>query len=283
MNLLFAAVFLMAGTGLILGIVIALFARFFKVPSNERLDLIVKLLPGANCGGCGKAGCSDFARSVLSGENPPGRCPVSSAEQINAISLALGLHSGEVKRRRAVVFCGGDHYQKVRHLHYNGVTDCNAAALVAGGPTGCLYGCLGMGSCANVCPFGAIEIVNNIALVHAELCVGCGKCTAACPRGVIRLVSADAQAHVYCSSPQRGAEKRKNCKVGCIGCGKCAKLKPDMFDKKGFLAQVNYENGILPGEAEVKEIACPAGALLTSREHHRIERGENEEHGGERA
>ena len=189
MSMIVSAVLLMGITGVLLGVMIALFARLFKTPVDARAELVQELLPGANCGGCGKAGCADFAKSVVAGENPPSRCPVSSQEQINAIAMALGISAAAAPRKRAVVRCGGDMFQTVSKVHYNGVTDCAAASLVAGGPKGCRYGCLGLGSCANVCPFGAIEIVNNLALVHRELCVGCGKCVEACPRGVIALVA----------------------------------------------------------------------------------------------
>ena len=265
------ALLLMGLTGLFLGLLIALFARFFKTPSDARVELVTELLPGANCGGCGQAGCADFAKSVVAGINPPSRCPVSSAEQINAIAMALGISAGTGVRKRAVVRCGGDTLQTSNRMNYNGVADCATAALVAGGPKGCRFGCLGLGSCVNVCPFGAIEIVNNLALVHRELCVGCGKCVEACPRGVIALVNADADIHVYCNSPEKAPEKRKVCKVGCIGCRKCARYAPEQFTVTGFLASVNYESTPLPGEEEAEKIQCPTGALLSAAKHHFIE------------
>lgn len=266
------AVLLMGVTGVVLGAVIALFARFFKVPADSRTELVLELLPGANCGGCGKAGCADFAKSVASGENPPSRCPVSTLEQVNAIALALGIDPGSQGRKRAVVRCGGDVFQSTRNVYYNGVADCAAAALVAGGYKGCRHGCLGMGSCVNVCPFGAIEIVNNLALVHRELCVGCGKCAEVCPRGVIALVNADAEVHVYCNSPEKASDLRRVCKVGCIGCRKCARYAPDKFTVNGFLASVNYNAEKLPDEEDLKNINCPTAALLSAKEHHRIEK-----------
>lgn len=274
MDTLIGALFLMGGAGLVLGVVIGLFARIFKSSGDARVELVQELLPGANCGGCGKAGCADFAKSVVSGENPPSKCPVSSQEQINAIAIALGISGGSGKRKRAVVRCGGDNIQVTRHLNYNGVADCVAASLVAGGPKGCSYGCLGLGSCVNVCPFGAIEIVNNLALVHRELCVGCGKCVEACPRGVIALVDADSEVHVYCNSPAKGPEKRKQCKVPCIGCRKCARYAPEKFKVDGFLASVNYDAENLPDASDVENIKCPTGALLTAQQHHFIEKND---------
>lgn len=276
MNDLIIAGILMGGAGLVLGAVIGVFAKLFKVATDPRIALVTELLPGANCGGCGKAGCADFAKSVVAGENLPGKCPVSSREQVAAIALALGVDAGGGFPKRAVVRCGGDFEQVTRHVNYNGVADCASAMLIAGGPKGCRYGCLGLGTCARKCPFGAIEIINNLAVVHEELCVGCGTCVAACPRGVIALVPATATAHVYCNSPAKGAEKRQVCKVGCIGCRKCAKSSPDQFKVDGFLASVNYEADPLPGVAEVEAAACPTDALLTAERHLFIERNEPE-------
>ena len=265
------AVIAMGCLGLLLGLVIGFFARLFKVETDSRVELVTELLPGANCGGCGKAGCADFAKSIVNGENAPGKCPVSSKEQITAIALALGIDAGEGFKKCAVVRCGGDKNQVARTVNYNGVLDCASASLVPGGPKGCRYGCIGMGSCAAVCPFGAIEIINNLALVHAELCVGCGKCAAACPRGVIELVPVESRVHVYCNSPEKGPEKRKNCKVSCLGCRKCEKTLPEKFKVEGFLARVRYEATELPTPEDIETVKCPTGALLTAVRHQEIE------------
>jgi len=272
MNILIIAVAFMAGVGLVLGIVIGIFARLFRVKSDPRVDLVIELLPGANCGGCGMAGCADFAKAVVSGQMAPSKCPVSSSEQVSAIAQALGIEAGEAFKQKAVVHCGGDREQTMRLASYNGVIDCVSASLVAGGPKGCTYGCLGMGTCARKCPFGAIEMINGLAIVHSELCVGCGSCVAVCPRNVIKLVPAEAEVHVYCNSPLKAPAKRLVCKVACIGCRKCAKAAPDKFLIEGFKATVDYSHKPLPTQEDVVAAACPTGSLLTAEEHLQIEK-----------
>ena len=264
-NTVLFALLLMGGLGIILGGIIAVFVRLFRVESDPRVDLALELLPGANCGGCGKAGCADFAKALAAGEVTPANCPVSSSEQLTAISLALGIDPGKVERKQAVVCCRS-YIGEVPRMAYNGALDCVAANMVAGGPDACRYGCLGLGTCARKCPFGAIEIIAHVAVVHRELCVGCGKCAAACPRGVIKMVPADADYHVYCNSPEKGAVKRNFCKAGCIGCHKCEKLFGEKFKFSGFLAQVDYDNELSLDRESVEKICCPVGCLLPVEE-----------------
>ena len=262
--LLYAAL-LMGTSGIVLGIVIAIFVKLFNVKSDPRVDLALELLPGANCGGCGKAGCADFAKALAAGTANPANCPVSSAEQIAAISKVLGIDAGEIARKRAVVSCRS-FIGEVHKMKYNGVMDCVSANMVAGGPDDCRFGCLGLGTCARKCPFGAIEIVGQIAVVHRELCVGCGACAAACPRGVIKMIPVEAEYHVYCNSVEKGVEKRKICKAGCIGCGKCTRLYGENFRLNGFLAQVNYDADTAVDRQIVEEIKCPVGCILSDDE-----------------
>ena len=264
-TILLYAVLLMGIAGVVLGGVIAIFVKIFRVESDPRIDLALELLPGANCGGCGKAGCADFAKALAAGEVTPANCPVSSSEQISAISMALGIDSGDVKRMQAVVCCRS-YIGEVHRMYYNGVQDCVAANMVAGGPDACRYGCLGLGTCARKCPFGAIEIIGQVAVVHRELCVGCGKCAAACPRGVIKMVPADAEYHVYCNSPEKGVNKRTFCKAGCIGCRKCERLFGDKFKISGFLSQVNYQSECAIDKEIAGQVKCPVGCLLSADE-----------------
>ena len=258
----------LAVIGLVLGAVIGIAAKLFKVEVDPRIGLVLELLPNANCGGCGKAGCADFARAVVNGELPPSKCPVSSQAVIATIAKALGIEVGSGTKMAAVVLCGGDKNQSKIHVLYNGVNDCASAALIAGGPKGCQYGCLGMGSCARSCPFGAIEMINNLAVLHDELCVGCGNCVKACPRGVIKLVPATARVHVYCNSPEKGITKKQVCSVGCIGCRKCVKAAEEgQFKIDGIKVSVNYEAETLPGEDIVEKAGCPSKCLLTEKQH----------------
>lgn len=252
------AVALLLILGLILGLVIAIAAIVFAVEIDPRIEQIEEILPGANCGACGYAGCADFSRAVVAGDVPPERCPSCPASTIDKVAAILGVAVGERVSKVAVIKCGGGN-DVAGHPQYNGVSDCRSANLVAGGPKLCEYGCLGLATCARACPFDAIEITaDGLAVVHPDLCVGCGKCVSVCPRNLIELVPASVPIHVFCNSPAKGAAKRKVCKVSCIGCRKCVKTAEEgQMIMDGFLAKVNYES---PPAASVAE-CCPTGCL----------------------
>ena len=254
------AIISVAVIGIVLGGIIGVVAKMFAVETDPRIEETEELLPGANCGGCGFAGCSDFAKAVVAGDTTPDSCPVCSPEGVKSIADLLGLDAGGGEKQVAVVLCGGDNSKAAKSAKYNGINDCKAAALVAGGDKACSFGCLGFASCSRVCPFNAIEMKDGLAVVHPELCVGCGKCVAVCPRNIIKMVPAAAEVHVYCSSTDKGAAKKKVCDVPCIGCRKCVKAADEgQMEVNGFLVSVNYENS--PSAEIIEAAKCPTGCL----------------------
>ena len=52
-------------TGLISSVLLYVVARKFAVEEDPRIDLVQAVLPGANCGGCGFAGCRNFAEACV--------------------------------------------------------------------------------------------------------------------------------------------------------------------------------------------------------------------------
>jgi len=266
MGIAVIAIIATGALGLLLGAVIGVVAKVFAVEVDERIEMVDELLPGANCGGCGFAGCADFARGVVAELATPSQCPVCSPEDLKNISDYLGIAAEEKEKRVALVRCSGDISNAVRLL-YNGVRDCRSAVLVAGGAKGCEHGCLGFGSCLDACPFGAIEVRDGLAVVHPGLCVGCENCVATCPKDLIIMVPAAVDVHIYCNSPEKGAAKRQVCKTACIACRKCVKAsgEEDHMLVDGFLVRTNYENPPQPDLVEAS--ACPTTALrLASRQ-----------------
>ena len=262
LNLVILSAILVICMGIILGLTIGIVAKVFAVKQDERIELVADELPGANCGGCGLAGCADFAKAIVAGTVTPDECPVCGESEIKKIAEILGLESSSNKVKNvAIVLCGGDNNNAKFDAGYNGINDCKSAVLVGSGVKGCKHGCLGLGTCARSCPFNAIEINEaGLAIVHPDLCVGCGKCVDACPKNLVKLVPENVKVHVFCNSPEKGPAKKKVCSVSCIGCRKCAKnAEEKQIIMNGFLAQVNYE---LPPPPELVEAAgCPTKCL----------------------
>ena len=266
MTLVFVSFMFAAILGALLALIIGWAANVFAVETDIRIEQLCDILNGGNCGACSAAGCTDFAKKMVEGSVLPSQCPMASEDEIRRMADILGIQPRTVERKVAVVYCSGDKTHTVRSL-YNGISDCNSAALVAGGAKGCDYGCIGFGSCAKACPFDAIEIRDGLAVVHPERCVGCGKCVDTCPKNLIRLVPASVDVHIYCNSPEKGALKRKVCQTACIGCRKCVKAadNEEQVQIKGFLLEINYDNP--PPPDLVEKTGCPTSALRLASEH----------------
>lgn len=243
-------------TGMGCGLLLAVASRYLLVKEDPRIEAICNMLPGYNCGSCGYGGCSDYAKAIITEGKPINLCAPGGDETLKKLSEYLDITATLTERMVAIVLCkGGDKVAKQKAL-YNGIADCSAAELVAGGHKACGYGCLGLGSCARVCPVGAIEITSdNLAVVHPELCIGCGKCVSACPRHLIKLIPESRSIHVLCSSKDRRPVVKKVCRVGCIGCGLCAKIvNSPAITMDGALSVVNYSQ---PLENEEIIARCP--------------------------
>jgi electron transport complex protein RnfB len=246
--------------GLICGGALAAAARFLAVKEDPRITHAEDCLPGANCGGCGYAGCGEYAKAVINGDADITLCAPGGETTLHALAKLMGLEASAKERKVARVHCGGSVSKAERRHHYNGVADCKAAAAVAGGDKACSYGCLGYASCVNVCPADAIAIEDGVAIVNADLCIGCGKCTRECPRSIISMVPASATVHVLCSSKDKGPIVKKACKVGCIGCRLCAKFGGEAFSIDSFLASRNYEIDVTDTDTVVAK--CPGKCII---------------------
>ncbi len=245
------AIAVLGGMGLIFGLILAIASKVFYVKTDPRLEKLNECLPGANCGGCGFAGCGAYAQAVLDGKATVGKCVAGGNECAAAMAQIMGVKAEKVSRRVALVRCAGykgvDENGKATGSkmkgEYEGIKDCMAATKVAGrGPLICKFGCLGFGNCTKVCKYDAIHVVNGVAKVDEEKCVGCMQCAEACPRNLIVPVEYGRHVVIACASKAKGAVTIRGCTAGCVGCGLCEKICPhDAIHVEQNLAYIDYD------------------------------------------
>lgn len=242
MGSILTAVAVLAAIGAVLGILLAVAARLLTVKTDERVEKIISLLPGANCGGCGYAGCAALAEAIAMGEASTSACKAGGPDCATAIAQVMGKAPEKAVRMRAQVMCSGVRGAAKLKYDYSGLEDCRAAIRSGGGDKVCQNGCIGHGTCAAACAFGAISVVNGVACVEYSKCVGCGMCASACPKGIIKMIPFEARYWVGCSSVDKGQLTRSYCEKGCISCKICEKNCPSgaitVYDG---VAHIDYE------------------------------------------
>ena len=250
--------------GLVAGVILTVAAKVMFVPVDERVSAIREVLPGANCGACGFAGCDDYANALVGEPNlSPNLCPVGGSQVGLQIAGIVGSEAEATEPLTAIVKCNGTYNNTTDIMKLDGMKTCRGVDTFYGGHRACSYGCLGMGDCVRVCEFDAIKVINGVAVVDRNQCVGCGVCVRECPNHVIVMERKKDDIFILCKNKDRGAVTMKKCSVGCIGCGKCKKVcKFDAIFIEDNLAEMNGDKCINCG-ACVKE--CPTGAIIDLR------------------
>ncbi len=237
-----SATLIVGCVGLLIGLLLGVAGKKFAVEVDEREIEIREALPGNNCGGCGYPGCDGLAAAIAKGEAPANACPVGGVAAAEKIGEIMGVEVSAV-RQFAHVRCAGDCNATTDRYQYSGGQSCREAYYVTGqGKKSCIYGCMGLGDCVEVCDFSAISIIDGIAKVERLKCAGCGKCAKVCPKQIIEIVPETALSIVNCVSRDTGKNMRTTCKAGCIGCGICAKNCPEQaITITNHVASIDYE------------------------------------------
>lgn len=252
--------------GVLSAVILYFVAQKFKVYEDPRIDSVEGMLPGANCGGCGFAGCRALADALVKEDDISAlNCPVGGGDCMKAIASFLGKAAPERDPQVAVVRCAGSCEKRPRTNLYDGAKSCAVIASTYGGETGCNYGCLGQGDCVVVCNFGAIEInpLTGLPEVNEEKCTACGACVKACPKMIIELRKKgikNRRIYVACANKDKGAIARKSCSTACIGCGKCVKsCEFGAITMKDNLAYIDADLCKLCRKCASE---CPTGAIV---------------------
>lgn len=252
----------MGALGVVLATVIAFANRKLYVFEDPRIEAVEEMLPRANCGACGAAGCRQFAESLVAGSVDPGRCTVNSSDGNQAVADFLGVQVGEHERRVARLACAGGSHVATTHARYQGLRTCRAATLIGGGDKGCAWGCLGLGDCEKECEFGAIRM-NRYGLpeVNSDKCTACGDCVTVCPKDLFSLQPVSHQLWVACRNRDREDEAASLCEVVCTACGRCAADAPEgLISIVDNLAVVDYGKNDLASRIPIER--CPTGAIV---------------------
>lgn len=266
MSLIYVSLAILGGIGVLSSLILYIVAKRFNVEENPKIAEIEELLPGANCGGCGKNGCHDFATACAEAKSLEGlRCPSCNDEIMARIASIAGLApAAPAKPMVAVLHCNGTCENRPVKSEYDGPVSCHILNSLYIGARGCAYGCLGCGDCMLACNFGAMSLnpLTGIVEIDETKCVGCGACTKMCPRHLIELRARGPRGlrvYVACANKDKGALAMKECGVSCIGCGKCVKeCVHEAITIKDNLAYIDYEKCKLCRKCES---VCPREAI----------------------
>ncbi|MFR9564717.1 MAG: RnfABCDGE type electron transport complex subunit B [Rikenellaceae bacterium] len=265
MNTMIFTVVILSGLGVLAALILYFVMQKFRVEEDPRIDEVEKMLPGANCGGCGFAGCRGFASSLVAEDDISELyCPVGGGDVMGSIATYLGKAAAEKIPMSATLKCGGCLAVRRKTNNYDGAQSCAVASSLYIGESGCVSGCLGLGDCVKSCKFGALSVNEQTGLVEVDVekCTACGACVKACPKSLIELrkrFPKDKAIYVACSSTQKGAQVMKACKSGCIGCGKCVKECPfGAIEIKNNLAYIDSMKCKLCRKCVA---ACPTKAI----------------------
>lgn len=265
MELLTISLLVLGVTGLVAAVLLYFVAQKFKVEEDPRIDEVQEVLPGANCGGCGFAGCRAMAEACVKADSLDGLlCPVGGSDTMKKVGDILGMTAAEVAPKVAVVRCNGTCEVRPRTSQYDGTQSCQIEHALYVGTTACGYGCLGCGDCVKACPFGALSMDEQTGLpvVDEDKCTACGNCVKTCPRHIIELRNKGPKSRrmvVLCVNKDKGAPARKACLNACIGCGKCEKeCNFEAITVANNLAYIDFEKCRLCRKCEA---ACPTGAI----------------------
>ncbi|MDT8340290.1 MAG: RnfABCDGE type electron transport complex subunit B [Longimicrobiales bacterium] len=257
-----SSVAILGGVGTTFGALIALANAKLRVEEDPRLDVLTDLLPGANCGACGYAGCRAFAEAVITGATLPATCTVMSADEREDVASYLGVDAGDVNRRVARLLCAGGSDVAWRKADYVGIESCAAAVAVTGGGKGCAWGCVGFADCAVACDFDAIVMSpTDLPVVDVEKCTACNDCVEACPLDLFALHPVSEHLFVQCRNLLDGDAAEDVCSVACTGCRRCVQdAESGLIEVRSGLAIIDYERIGLENPRAIKR--CPTGAIV---------------------
>ncbi|MBE6109503.1 MAG: electron transporter RnfB [Erysipelotrichaceae bacterium] len=87
------AVLLMLVLGGVIGVLLGIASVKLYVEEDHRVEDVLAMLPGYNCGGCGNPGCAGMAAKLVEGESTIDKCKPCKADAREAIVAYLREHA----------------------------------------------------------------------------------------------------------------------------------------------------------------------------------------------
>ncbi len=87
------AVLLMLVLGGVIGVLLGIASVRLYVEEDHRVEDVLAMLPGYNCGGCGNPGCAGMAAKLVEGESTIDKCKPCKADAKEAIVAYLREHA----------------------------------------------------------------------------------------------------------------------------------------------------------------------------------------------
>ncbi len=246
--------------GLLFGVILTAAAKFMAVEEDETAVAINEVLPGANCGACGFAGCADYASALAADRSLPTNACIPGGNAVSqAISEVLGVEFASTAAKFAVMKCSGTNDKTKYAMDYQGHQTCAANKLFFRGHGACEMACLGFGDCKVVCAYDAITMENGIAKINRFKCIGCGACSKICPNQLIEVIPSDKRIVVGCSTKNTPERTQEVCEIGCTACGACVEsCKLDAIHIVDTKAVIDYDKC---KNCTMCAKACPRGVI----------------------
>ncbi len=257
--MIITSILILAVLGFAVAIMLGFASKIFYVEEDPRVEAVLEALPGANCGGCGYAGCEGYANAVVNVPDVAANlCVAGGAKTAVQVGELTGKAVTESDPLLTFRRCDKISGKVQKRYTYQGLPSCAAAATLAQGSDVCSHSCLGFGDCVVACPFDALYLKDGIVCVRENICTGCGKCTHACPRNILELIPRRARVAVRCSTTDKLRAVMDVCLVGCIQCGKCIKTCPaGAISMKDNRIHIDQQKCLAYGDE--CELACVKG------------------------
>jgi len=269
------AVLALGLTGFCFSILLAFLSKKLKVEENPKVEKVLDILPGLNCGACGFSGCLAYAQAAVKKCNIFQGCLPGGNEVNEKISQVLGAEGCVPSNKQIVICsCGAQGSEKKSSSTYLGPQTCKAADLI-GGEIDCIYGCMGLRDCIEACPVNALSLSNKKIYVDIEKCIGCGKCVKECPRKLFGLVTLNKEIGTYfaaCSNKEKALGVKTVCSRGCIACTLCTKVKDSPYYMKNNLSYINQQKATHKKPLEEGKNECPTKCIyeIASKESDKV-------------